>query len=287
MRLTVRDFMSTHKARYAQLCDQDLGGVPLFYPTLYGSLRLWLKPQNTQREILHSIQRLYEWAEQRGIDLDERFASRMLLTPYEIDSLGDFLLRKKNATNQPIRGSKFNARCRHIYRYLEWLAPTLIEHSNAEIGANIGRMLASIDALKKPIASSHQRHRDMLAKHLAEPARDALIALFNNPTEGIARSAHHGAAIRNAVMLEILYETGMRVGELLSLKLKDFTPARGGDHATLVIRRNHDDPFDRRLRQPVAKTLGRHIGITEHLSRRIQSYLRETRANVPNVEFTD
>ncbi|WP_458024022.1 hypothetical protein [Pseudomonas aeruginosa] len=95
MRLTVRDFMSTHKARYAQLCDQDLGGVPLFYPTLYGSLRLWLKPQNTQREILHSIQRLYEWAEQRGIDLDERFASRMLLTPYEIDSLGDFLLRKK------------------------------------------------------------------------------------------------------------------------------------------------------------------------------------------------
>lgn len=131
-------------------------------------------------------------------------------------------------------------------------------------------MLASIDALKKPIASSHQRHRDMLAKHLAEPARDALIALFNNPTEGIARSAHHGAAIRNAVMLEILYETGMRVGELLSLKLKDFTPARGGDHATLVIRRNHDDPFDRRLRRPVAKTLGRHIGITEHLSRRIQ-----------------
>ncbi|MEG6630750.1 hypothetical protein V1982_32660, partial [Pseudomonas aeruginosa] len=76
-------------------------GGPLISPPLYGSLRLWLKPQNTPREILHSIQRLFEWAEQRGIDLDERFASRLLLTPFEIDSLGDFLLLKKNATNQP------------------------------------------------------------------------------------------------------------------------------------------------------------------------------------------
>ena len=88
-------------------------------------------------------------------------------------------------------------------------------------------------------------------------------------------------------MLEILYETGMRTGELLSLKLIDFTPSRGGIQASLHIRRNHDDQLDKRVNQPVAKTLGRILPISDQLEKKISDYLKNWRSQVPSANFND
>ena len=45
-------------------------------------------------------------------------------------------------------------------------------------------------------------------------------------------------------MLRILYETGIRRGELLSLKFNVLQESAGGDGAFLQIERNHLDQFD-------------------------------------------
>jgi integrase len=287
MKLAVLDYISKQHVHFSQLCDQEQGGIPLFYPTLYCGQKLWSLTHNSQREVLRSVQRAYEWADKHGIDLDERFTSRVLLTSAEVSSLGDFLSRNRTSPTQPMNAIKFNARCKQITTYLEWLAHQLIHNSNTEIGQSITRMLNALSTLLIPVGSKHQRNREMLSKHLSDEASESLFGLFQNPAAHVDRPANLGAAVRNALMLEILYETGMRLGEVLSLKLKDFTPARGGDHAILSIHRNHDDPLDRRLRQPVAKTLGRIVPITEQLSEKIQDYLQNERANVPNAEFRD
>ncbi|UVL81849.1 site-specific integrase [Pseudomonas sp. B21-028] len=286
MKLSVLDYISTQHVHFSQLCDLEQGGIPLFYPTLYCGQNLWGLTHNSQREILRSVKCVYEWADKHRIDLDERFTSRQLLTPAEIGTLGDFLARNRMSPTESIDAIKFNARCRHATNYLEWLAHQLIHNSNTEISESITRMLNALDTLVVPTGSKHQRNREMIAKHLTVDMSEALIEFFSNPTAHVDRPANVGAAFRNATMLEILYETGMRIGEVLTLKLKDFTPARGGDHAVLRIQRNHDDAFDRRLRQPVAKTLGRDLSITEQLSMKIQDYLK-SRANVPNAEFRD
>lgn len=287
MQLAVLDYISTQNVHFSQLCDREQGGVPLFYPTLYAGQNLWQRRHSTQRDTLTSIQRAYEWAHMEGIDLDQRFANRLPLTTAEIGRLGGFLMINRKSTTQAICPAKFNSRCGHIQHYLEWLAGYLINHANGDIARSISDMIKTLSGLQLPTGSEHQRKRDTLAKHLSVAAQDALCLLFQNPHAHVLRPANRHAATRNAVMLEILYETGMRFGELLSLKLKNFTPARGGDCATLQIDINHDDELDRRVRQPVAKTLGRLVPITEQLSKKIQDYLRLDRALVPYVEFGD
>ncbi|MNY35446.1 hypothetical protein D3C86_1698510 [compost metagenome] len=53
------------------------------------------------------------------------------------------------------------------------------------------------------------------------------------------------------------------------------------------IERNHNDKFDNRLNQPVAKTVGRRLPISESLEEQIIEYLTNWRAEVIGVEFTD
>lgn len=88
-------------------------------------------------------------------------------------------------------------------------------------------------------------------------------------------------------MLRILYETGMRRGELLSLKIKHFVEASGGDSAYLSIETNHSDEYDRRVNQPVAKTLGRDLPISERLEGQIIEYRTLYRSELPNVGHSD
>jgi len=79
----------------------------------------------------------------------------------------------------------------------------------------------------------------------------------------------------------------MRRGELLSLKLKNFSESSGGPHASLRIERNHSDEFDVRVNQPVAKTDGRIVPISREAESQLLEYLDTYRAETANVGYSD
>jgi integrase len=111
--------------------------------------------------------------------------------------------------------------------------------------------------------------------------------LFDQPFDSLRKPQDRGSRLRNVVMLRVLYETGMRSGELLSLKLRHLIEAGGDDSAYLDIERNHHDAVDTRLHQPVAKTLGRRVPISRSLEEQLINYRNNWRAEVPRVGFSD
>jgi integrase len=88
-----------------------------------------------------------------------------------------------------------------------------------------------------------------------------------------------GVRKRNAAMFELMYETGMRSGEILALEIGDVDYLIGN---VSVVRR-HDNPHDPRKRQPVPKTLERDIPISLSLAQRLRDYVMDVRAKVPGA----
>jgi integrase len=77
--------------------------------------------------------------------------------------------------------------------------------------------------------------------------------------------------IRNYAILLILCCLGLRLGEVLALRLNDVATRGGTGH--LDIRRRPPDPRDLRRRPPKPKTLGRRLPLIPALSRAIDAYI--------------
>jgi integrase len=297
MPLEMKHFIAQNGERFSQLYQKPSDGFPLFYPTAYCSRNLRVGfSHNTQVDYLLAIKKLYEWAEfylqphtGKAIDLHERLITRVFFTPYEIDSMVAFISVKKNTTNgETLVGSKINIKLSVIARYLSWHAEEVITDSNRiEVQACITKMAKMITAKKVSEGSDARRKQKTLAKKLNDDARTELLNLFNDPLKGVNSETNCGSRIRNVTKLRVLYETGMRVGELHGLRLSDYQMALGGDPAILEVHRYHDDYHDDRINQPAAKTLERPIPIDEELSNFISTYIKDWRSKVPNVGFDD
>lgn len=297
MTLKIKHFIAKNGERFSQLYKTSSDGFPLFYPTAYCSRNLRSRfAHETQIEYLHALKKLYEWAEfyqpagaVKRIDIHSRLITQKFFLPYEIDSLAAFVSLKKNSSDgSTLVGSKQNTMLTEIAKYLCWYADEVITDSNqTQTQTAITKMAVMINARKVKQGSRQRAAQEILDKKLTEGARIELLKLFASPQEGAFRSADLGARMRNVLALRILYDTGMRIGELLSLKLCDFNSASGGEPAILEVTRSHDDANDDRKRQPVAKTSGRPLPIEEELAASIESYLKDWRSTVPNVGYED
>lgn len=296
MALRIRDYKARDGNRFSLLIDTEGDGFPLYYPTAYVSMCLASLTANTQRVNLYCLKKLYDWANEKKIDLDYRFATKKLLTMPEVDSLVQALsTNTKERDGSRIRGARVGYFLDILIKYLGWLFGNWITDSNTEENRRLIEHLQTALAERKPKSGSEARaKRRRIAKKLTDAADTALLELFRSFDEATPDSENEpmsnfqfGLALRNALALRTLYDTGMRVGELLGLRYSDFIPASGGEHAYLRIERNHDDAFDRRMNQPVAKTLGRTLAISDQLEQMLFTYMGTYRAEIPNVGFED
>ena len=213
----------------------------------------------------------------------------IFLRPYEIDSLARHINAAcRGKQGDTISEGKGNTYVGYVAKYLNWLANEVITDANRPevqdlINTQHRRL---IDKLTKDGSKSANAQK-LIKKHLSEKAREQLDALWSNPFVSVFRPADRGSRLRTVVMLRVLYETGMRRGELLALKLKHLLESTGGEGPQLVIERNHGDSFDTRVNQPVAKTQGRIVPISPLLERQLMEYIAEYRADVPGVGFDD
>ncbi len=297
MNISLKSYIAQNGERFSLLFSSDEPGVPLFYPCAFISRRVRDNATHqTQLSVLSSIQRLVEWERDRKLDLEEKLSRGELMTPFEIDDLAAHVRSRRNAKKGDVVSSrKFNDYWSSICKYIAWLTDELLPNRNNLNVRDLVKEQASRLSLKtrKRLDSKSRKSQRILDEKLSELARPQLLTLFRTPFKDLISNqasriehAEKGVRLRNIVMLRILYETGMRRGELLSLKLKSFFEASGGDGAYLSIERNHDDELDRRANQPVAKTLGRDVSISAELESQIIEYITQYRAELKNVGMT-
>lgn len=290
MNLEIKSFIARNGERFSQLYKSD-DPWPLFYPTAFvvRSVRQSCTP-NTQKVYLDAIKRLLEWAAKNRIDLEFRFQRHEFLQPHEIDGMARYLnTARRGKPGETISESKGNTYVSYAAQYLKWLADELITDAYRPEVRNMIDLQHKrlVDKLISKTGSQSAKKQEMLNQHLSEAARAQLEASWNDPFVGLFRSADRGSRLRTVVILRILYETGMRRGELLGLKLKNVSESTGGMGARLAIERNHHDEFDSRVDQPVAKTDGRIVPITPELEKQLTEYIAQYRADVPGVSFDD
>jgi len=275
MKYTIKHFMAADGERFSQLYDAQAGGFPLYYPTAY--IARSVRPRcthGTQKVHLEAIKRVSEWESEQELALDERFQTKEFLRQFEIDKLVRHLAAsRRSSTGEGISRHKANTYIMYAAAYLRWLANEVISDVNADVKAAIDQQHeAMLSTLSRKRGSSSARKQHIYSIHLPEDTSQALLNLFEEPLLGVQKYADKGPRIRNVIMLRILYETGMRRGELLSLKLQNFIESIGGESAKLKIERNHHDQFDSRVQQPVAKTLGRFANISAETERWLIAY---------------
>lgn len=291
MNYTMKTFITSDGERFSQLYEADAPGFPLFYPTAF--IARSIRPSTThetQKVYLAAIKRICEWESSRSVDLAMNFHKRRFLSAAEIDDLTDYLRASKlSGKGSVISSAKYNTYVTYAAWYICWLTQEVITDSNTSDVRDAVQEQNTMLLRKKrrKTGSISARKQQIVALKLPVKTRNRLLDLFEQPFEGLRYPHNFGQRLRNVVMLRVLYETGMRFGELLSLKLKHLIESSGSDSAYLDIERNHHDEFDTRLNQPVAKTQGRRLPVSQSLEEQLMDYRDNWRADVPRVGFSD
>lgn len=291
MSYTIKTFIASGGERFSQLYAANPSGFPLFYPTAFivRSIRR-TTTHETQKVYLAAIKRVCEWESIRSIDLAKNLHNRSFLSAAEIDDLTSYLrTSKRSSKGGVISSSKYNTYLACAAGYISWLAHEVITDSNTrDVRAAVDTQNTMLLSKRRRKAGSKAaRVQRIIALKLPTETNNQLLDLFDQPFEKLRQQHNFGHRFRNIVMLRVLYETGMRFGELLSLKLKHIIESSGSDSAYLDIERNHHDEFDTRLHQPVAKTEGRRVPISASLEEQLLDYRDNWRADVQGVGFSD
>ena len=283
----------------------DAQGLPYFWPTLWETVRLRNAGLacNSIKNKLNELRTLYRWEQHHGRDLEAEFWSGRLLSVADVDSIRDFAALKRcrssavrimsdsaarfpeaglaPITNRP-RVSKqvlYN-RLTTIADYVEFLAQTLTAHrADRELVAAVNHMAKRIRRRRpRGMRSRYNEDADQLC-----PSPTVMDEFVAAAREGHPENPFRSGSIqrRNELICRVLFETGIRLGELLSLRLDNI---QTGDKPTISVRRTHDDTYDPRPYQPVAKTKERTIGISDELGAKIHRYCLEDRARTPGAK---
>lgn len=283
----------------------DEQGVPYFYPTLFVTtqLRNAGAAVNTIRNKLADIMVLLRWEAQNGRDLITEFAQGDFLSLADVVSLRDFakldmrgqlsvsnkvstskgeivyFLESKVASSHAqaaVSGQQHYNRISTIADYLEFVARVLTQHRNSPQFAQDIEAMARIIRKHRPKGLSSERDDDL---DLRSPPSELIDRFMFVGAEDSPQNPFYSpdVRLRNAIIFGLLRYTGMRRGELLSLRLDQLDL---GHEPRVWVRRNHDDIHDSRRYQPASKTKERLLPIPLSLAEQIQRYIMQVRAKI-------
>lgn len=289
--------------RFPILIEKETN-TPYYWTTLYTSILLRKYTQNTIANTLRDIDHFLIWETSNNRNLISEFHEGKLLTLEDIHSIRDHCsfstkrikhVQKSNIsqnktkisllhptpllTTERIQLNTLNIRLSRVASFLEFLAYTVLRES-----PNLISLKPQITEMKKRIlsqkakgidSSSQKRIPSTPPKQVFEKLM-SVIALDSpiNPWK------NEEIKFRNWLMIKLLYETGIRAGEVLSLRI-DYLNLYD-EKPSIRITRNHNDIHDSRPYQPVAKTLERNIPISFELVEAIDRYIKK-RSLIPNA----
>jgi integrase len=279
-------------------------GIPDFWITMFVSAKL--RTSHTASSIenfIRDIDHLRRWEKVEKRDLISEFTSGRLLTQEDVHEIRDHCLldarsinkffKKKVSdnvalinANYPSAKKTFDIVCKthyanrlgHCAEYLDFCARNILKRNKnfKEITVEIKSMKALIKAQSSKVV----RHGRNSFSSTPPPTKTfERFMTFIHEDHPDNPYKNETIRFRNALMFEVMYETGCRSGELLSLQVGDIDTHL----CKLFIQRHHDDIHDSRSRQPVAKTQPRTVNISSELTDRLIKYVMEVRSKVGNA----
>lgn len=284
----------------------DEHGLPLFYPTLFATtqLRNAGAAVNTIRNKLADIVVLLRWEQQHGRNLISEFSKGNFLSVADVVSLRDFakfdmrgqspvsskvgtskgevtyFLESRVASSHAqaaVGGQQHYNRISTLADYLEFTATVATQHRNSpQIAQDIERMAKTIRK-HRPRGLASGRNDDL---DLRSPPSELVDRFMSVGAEDSSENPFlsPGVRLRNAIIFGLLRHTGMRRGELLSLRIDQLDL---GQEPRVWVRRNQDDIHDSRRYQPASKTKERLLPIPLSLAEQIQRYIMQVRSKIP------
>lgn len=284
--------------------------MPHFLATLWvtNELRSSLAV-NTISNYLVALKWFFQWEHNEHRDLFSEFQQGMFLSEIDIKNIKehtslDIAHIKGLAKNKKTRGkivdihntprlidviptvgrNNIYNRLTTIAYYLNFIANLAIQHSNN------ATHITEIKIMKKRILNARPKGQGKnIQSHLdSKTLPDGLIeefmavAHFDHPKNPFT---HIATRKRNHLMFTLLKELGIRRGELLSLSMGSGNMMLHGPEKYIWVRRQHDDKYDSRRDQPVAKTRERRLRITDETATLIDDYIFNVRAKTPNVKM--
>lgn len=285
--------------RLPMLVDND--GIPLTFPNMFVMSQLRLSNKaNTISNFLSDINHLILWEQINNRTLASEFSNGKILPLEDIISIRDHCALKvdsiRNAKKQNIIDlslyaqtlSKYEQVKRHqqyrrftnIRKYLVFLSHALLKSHR-----DISKYNLKISEMEKrfiknnPSVSSSSI--DPLETSASPEAFEKLMKVIHYQSSENPFKSNRDK-IRNYLMVAVTYWTGLRAGELLSLKIEHISRDIFKPYITVI--RNHDDPTDTRKIQPTAKTLGRKIPIPKHIHELLWFYIDHIRRSITKMK---
>lgn len=289
--------------RFPYLEDQD--GLMSLWPTLFTLAESRPnKVANTIRNELAAISHLHVWERLEGRNLLGELGEQRFPTKEDIQSLRDhchrdaidlkrFMDRAKhlpgnaieltapiqNISLQAVGKSHHYNRITTVAKYLYFCAVTILR-----LRPNARELYKRAREMRDGLMATRPRgktNRSGLAVHPSPQHFDEFMSVVSEDSPDNPFKSRE-VRLRNFVMFQCIYESGMRSGELLSLYVGDVSYDDKGDPIIRVIDRR-DDPNDPRPNPPQVKTLERDIPISQGLYDKIQEYIAPVRYFTPNA----
>ena len=290
--------------RYPILMDQD--GMPHFHATLWNTVKLRSGDiaVNTIQNKLGALKWFFQWEQKNERNLYSEFQQGIFLNDKDIESIKEHLsldishtkISTKQSKRKKVidindspklletvpsvgRNHKYN-RMTVVADYLYFIAKLAVQHINdTELTQSINSMYTRIKAARpKGKGKNVQDKMDSIV--IPDGLLDEFMAIahFDHPKNPFM---HITTRKRNHLMFLLLKELGIRRGELLSLELTHMMLT--GPKQYIWVKRNHDDKYDPRKDQPVAKTKERMLRIKPETAALLDDYILNVRANIPNA----
>lgn len=317
MDFKIRVYIEPSGQRNAIIVDSKTG-LPEFWPTLYVSskLRPGGRSLSTKQSQLSAILILYRWAVMRSIDFESRIESGRGFSRNEIDALVT-LLRSRISDLDPvfsqsskvveisthrksydiwqaleeqpkqISASSYNDRLVYVGNYLEWLGDYLSDqnpNSSAAKRASIQNSCSHVKTVLWSLKSIEPNTTFDNPKSLVNNEIRTILEIIK-PLAPLNPWENKATQIRNFSLLLVLLDTGLRVGELLSLKITDVITGKKGAKG-LKVRRRQGSKDDPRKQQPSTKRNEREVPLTDSTFRALDLYVTEVRSKIPEAART-
>ncbi len=224
-----------------------------------------------------------KWADENNLYLEERLRRGELLSPNEITGLCRYLRAKRNSVvvgsinpqgeefYEILSPQTFNSYVGIIEEFLIWAAYAFIPRN-----APTDRIRQDVEVAKEHVQKVFESQRiggksvprlGLTAEEITELREVIKPGSKRNPFQ-------RSVQFRNYVIVEFMLATGVRRGELLSLKLKHLPI---GPKTTVTIEKSPDDRDDPRKNAPQVKTLGREIPLPREMIVRLNKYTQSFR----------
>lgn len=256
--------------RFALLYDQR-ERIPLSQTTRYSAVFRRSKEGSvsTMEQELRAIALALEWAEDSGINLEERIESAFFLVPEEVLSLRDALrVNLRSSDGSPVNPGTHYSRCVFVRDYIEWRG----QHVVQRIPNGDSRFIAARTRLEEFCATMtallpRVRVRGREGIELDVEARVRAVIHPDHPENPFQRGHRH----RNHALLLCFLDLGVRLSEALVIQGADLN--LGPTEPSVTIHRRPDDPKDNRKRQPLVKTQGRVLPLGPELVAAMETWV--------------